>query len=140
MKPFLILTCFGLMISTASMAEDISTPTETCADGAGTIVTGSVSGHKYCKSNAMMNWWNAHAWRDGLGRRLFSLDECTCSDTTSDCYGKCSDLKSVGDDKWIWTSIPRDASLAYSVNLSSEKVDYINHFCTNSSVFYALYY
>ena len=125
MKPFVILTCFGLMISTASMAEDISTPTETCANGAGTVITGAVTGHKYCASNNAMNWWNAVSWCDTLGRKLFNLNDCECSSATANCNenGKpiCPELMKVGS-KQIWTSSFQRAGYVHEVTLYGGEV------------------
>ena len=88
MKQLILLTAV-FMISTVTLANDTTT-TETCADGAGEIVTG----HKYCKSNVGINWWNANAWCDAQGRRLFSMDDCTYSVTGTTA---CADLVGVGD-------------------------------------------
>ncbi len=125
MKPFLILTCFGLMISTTVLAEDTSTTTETCANGAGTVVIGAITGHKYCKSNNTMNYWNAHAWCDAQGRQLFDLSDCGC-DGTRTCQaqgtsGLCPELKNVygtSYDSYGWTSLASSESTAYYVSLT----------------------
>ena len=114
---FITAVCMTLMISTVTLAEDTTT-TETCADGAGTVITGAISGRKYCKSNNIMNWWNAHAWCDALGRRLFSMNDCAFSVTSTT---TCNDLKEVGG-VWIWTATPNGFSYAYNVNLSSGNV------------------
>ena len=90
MRNFLILTCSVIMISSVTFADDT---VETCANGAGTVVIGAVSGHKYCNSKNGMNWWNAVTWCDGLGRRLFDLSDCACSDTTANCVNKCPELE-----------------------------------------------
>ena len=115
MKQLILLTAV-FMISTVTLADD-TTATETCANGAGEIVTGVVTGHKYCKSNVGINWWNANAWCDAQGRRLFSMDDCAFSSTSG--TSKCHDLKGVGSDRWIWTAIPKKDFDAYVVNLSS---------------------
>ena len=111
MRKFLIISSI-LMMSSAVLAQEV----ETCADGAGTVIIGAVSGHKYCKSNKGMNWWNAHAWCDALNRRLFSLDDCENSNTGS--ARICNDL-SLGDSGFVWTSIPNSVSQAFYVDLSS---------------------
>ena len=76
-------------ISLSSVAEDIA---ETGANGGGAVLVGVVSGHKYCKSNNAMSWWNAVAWCDGLERKLIDLN--------TDCVDKsgtviCSDFVGV---------------------------------------------
>lgn len=104
MKQFLMLACLSMMISKVTIAEET---TETCANGAGTVITGAVTGHKYCKSNNTMNWWNAVAWCDGLEKKLFNLSDCECSNVTANCSenGKkmCAELIKVGSQQ-IWTS------------------------------------
>jgi len=92
MKQLILLTAV-FMISTVTLAND-TTSTKTCANGAGTVITGVVTGHKYCKSNVVINWWNANAWCDAQGRRLFSMDDCTYSVTGTTA---CADLVGVGD-------------------------------------------
>ena len=117
MRKILIISSM-LMMSFAVSAQEA----ETCANGAGTVITGAVTGHKYCKSNGTMNWWNAHAWCDALGRRLFDRSDCACGNTTADCAnGKCPELVGVGGEQWIWTSTPTPtgSSYAYIVSLSS---------------------
>ena len=114
MRQILMLTCGILFISSVGFAED--TTTETCANGAGTVITGVVSGHKYCKSNTNMTWWNAHAWCDALGRRLFSLDDCEYSSTGTT---GCNDLKGGGGNSFVWTATPNGNSSAYRVNFST---------------------
>ena len=91
MKKILLL-CSLLMISPTLMAED--TTVEICANGAGTIITGVITGTKYCWSNSEMNWWNANAWCDAQGRRLFSMDDCIYSVTGTTAF---ADLLGVGD-------------------------------------------
>ena len=113
------------MISTVTLAEDTTT-TETCANGAGIVIEGAVADangnkHKYCRSNQQMNWWNAVSWCDALGRRLFSLDDCAFSVTSTT---TCNDLKGVVvGEVWIWTSTPSGDSNAYRVNLSSGTIN-----------------
>lgn len=104
MRNVLILMCGMVMLSSVAFADDTTT-IETCADGAGIVIEGAVTGYKYCKSNTKMNWWNAYAWCDALEMRLFDLSDCACSDTISDC-SRCVELKdlSVGGIGWIWTN------------------------------------
>ena len=99
MHKILMLTCGVLMISSITMADD--TATETCANGAGWLVPGNVTGYKYCVSKKQMNWWNAYAWCDGMGRRLIDINK--------DCpNNNCSDLKFSHDilTWWSWTANP----------------------------------
>lgn len=63
MNKVLMLCCSVLMVSHVVMADDA-----TCAGGSGTIITGVISGRKYCKSNKSMNWWNSYAWCDAMGK------------------------------------------------------------------------
>ena len=125
MRNVFILMCGMVMMSCVVFAEDITT--ETCADGAGTVIIGAVSGHKYCKSNKGMNWWNAMAWCDGIGRRLFERSDCACSATVSDCRAKCPELTgvSVGDTySLVWTATPYTDTNAYFISLVSGGYSY----------------
>lgn len=99
MKTSLALMCGVLMMSSVVFAEDT---VETCANGAGVVITGAVTGYKYCKSNQQMNWWNAYAWCDAIGKRLFDLNDCGCSGTTN-CNGKCPELLAEASTGRIWT-------------------------------------
>lgn len=103
MRRNLIFACFILMLSFATLAED--TIVETCANGAGTVVTGVVTGHKYCRSNKKMNWWNTNSWCDGLGMKLFDLSkDCACSDTVSNCANRsCAELDGAISTDQVWT-------------------------------------
>lgn len=118
MRKILILMCGVVMMSSAVFADDTTTP-ETCANGAGTVVVGAVTGHKYCKSNTQMNWWNAQSWCDALNRRTFDISDCACSNTTADCHNRiCIELVGVGNDQYIWT-MKSNWEWSYNINLSS---------------------
>jgi len=119
MKQLILLTAV-FMISAVAFADDTIT-TETCADGAGDVIAGVVSGRKYCMSHNNMNWWNANAWCDSQGRRLFSLDDCKFSSTSG--VSKCHDLNGIGDEVWVLTATPYKTTSAYVVNLSSGGID-----------------
>ena len=113
MQKVLLLSAI-ILLSQPVFADDTTT-TETCANGAGRVITGVVSGHKYCRSNNTMDWWNAHTWCDGLGSRLFSMNDCEHSSTNT----LCNELAGVGGNENVWTAMPKGTSLAYNVNLSS---------------------
>ena len=114
MRKILIISSM-LMMSFAVSAQEA----ETCANGAGTVITGAVTGHKYCKSNGTMNWWNAHAWCDALGRRLFDRSDCACGNTTADCTNsKCPELVGISKGH-AWTATPDGSTRAYYIDLSS---------------------
>ena len=140
MKPSLILTCFGLMISTTVWAED--TTSEPCANGAGTIVEGAVTGYKYCKSNNAMNWWNAYAWCDAQGKRMIELNDCACGNTTSDCANaKCPEFKLSINNTYAWLNDINSSTVAYTMNLT-QGVRYVDFFQGNgfgrTAITYAL--
>lgn len=119
MNKFLMLTCGMLMVSSVALAEE-TTP-ETCANGAGTVVIGAVSGHKYCRSQTLaLNWWNAWAWCDAQGKKLFGLDNCRC-DATINCVNKCPELN-LGNGTWTWTATPAGTDGAYTINTSAGTV------------------
>ena len=136
MKQLILLTAI-LLTSTVTLAEDTTT-TETCANGAGTVITGAVSGRKYCKSNSGdMNWWNAYAWCDAMGRKLFDRANCACGNTTADCAGSmCPELKGVSSGDWVWSATPNGTTRAYSVSLSSGYIGSYNRNDTDSALCY----
>ena len=74
MNKILMMTCGILIASSVALTED--TTTETCANGAGAIITGHITGDKYCKSNKTMNWWNAVSWCDAQNKTLIALSDC----------------------------------------------------------------
>ncbi|MBO7257681.1 MAG: hypothetical protein J6V11_01940 [Alphaproteobacteria bacterium] len=116
MRKILMLTCGILMVSSVVFAEDT---VETCANGAGFVLIGAVTGHKYCSSYNTMNWWNAWAWCDAMGMRMFDLKDCACGTTTSDCANnKCPEMTNIGESQWNWIAKSKNASQAYGVNPS----------------------
>ena len=120
MNKILMITGCVLLFSSVALAEE-TTP-ETCANGAGTVITGAVSGHKYCRSNHFLNWWNAYAWCDSMNSRLFDLSDCACNTTTTDCKNKCLEITNVDTTTWSWTKAPFGPDNAYVVNLKTGQV------------------
>ena len=113
MNKILISIIAVFMMSNAVVADDT-----TCANGAGVVITGAVTEHKYCKSNQKMNWWNAMAWCDGQDRRLFDISDCACSDITADCSkNKCPELNDVYSAQWVWTARPRGETGAHYADI-----------------------
>ena len=107
----IILTYVILLVTTGVLADDVISSTETCANGAGTVITGAVSEHKYCMSNQTMNWWNAYTWCDGQGRRMLNLEtDCQQSGTA----GGCPDLSGRGGSYWKWSVHSHGVSQFYS--------------------------
>ena len=113
---FITAMCISLMVPTITLAED-TTITETCADGAGVVIAGAVSEHKYCMSNKTMNWWNAVSWCDGLNKKLFNLNDCSCSGTIN-CTGKCPELALGTGGVYFWTANPKGTFEAYAIGMS----------------------
>ena len=111
MYKYMMLICM-MFLSTIVQAD------ETCANGAGTIVVGAISGREYCMSNESLNWWNSQAWCDAIGRTLFSLDDCECS-TGINCTDRCPELNSVTTTRdFAWTKTPVDEANAYLILLN----------------------
>ena len=108
-----------LLTSGIAYADDTTTTAETCANGAGTVVIGAVSGHKYCMSNNNMNWWNAHTWCDGIRMNLFSLDDCKCTSLTN-CNGRCPELATgSSSDIWVVTATLKSSTVVRNVHLTA---------------------
>lgn len=131
MRQILILMCGVIMISSLAFADDT---VETCANGAGTVIVGAVTGHKYCNSNTRMNWWNAHAWCDALGKRLFVATDCACSGTNCPYWYSCPEMKGVTsnpdytntDASWTGTPWPDSTSHACNVSLAKGSLNNAN--------------
>ena len=96
----MVYICCFFIIPYVAMAEEDTTG----ADGAGTIVIG-VSGYKYCLSNKTMNWWNAVAWCDAMGKRLIDLNtDCGCNGTVK-CEGYCPEIGNTSTESiCTWTT------------------------------------
>ena len=118
MRKILILTCGILMMSSVAMAEG-ETTVETCAGGGGTLVTGK-SGYKYCKSNKAMNWWNAVAWCDAMGKRLIDLNtDCGCNGTVK-CEEYCPEIGNTSTEGiCAWTTRADNAETITGVWLNN---------------------
>lgn len=127
MYKYLIL--LSIVIGTTNvLASD--TTTETCANGAGIVIEGKVSGHKYCKSKGGRNWWNAVSWCDAIGRRLIERNDCGCSDAAVSCSGnKCPEFTGIGNYIWAWFMDSKDSSTAYVVDPNGGSMSYFvrNH-------------
>lgn len=109
MKNFLTVTCIILTLSLQTFADD--TTSEPCANGAGTVFIGKVTGHKYCLSNNSMNWWNAYSWCDGMGKQLINLNDCAT--TTS---GKCPEMVGIhAGHQMLWTMTPAENNKWYTI-------------------------
>ena len=110
MYKMLLLGCISFFVLDAK-AEGVAT--ETCANGAGIIIEGAISGKRYCQSNEVMSWWNAVSWCDALGKGLFSLEECGC-DWSTNCQSKCPELN-VNMVSRVWTTTHKDVDSSYAV-------------------------
>ena len=74
MKKQSIILGLILTLMTATVAR-----AESCANGAGTLVSGW-DGRSYCVGKASMNWWSAFAWCDAIGGTLLDITaDCACS-------------------------------------------------------------
>ena len=68
--------------------------------------TGKATGHKYCKSNNSMNWWNAYAQCDAVNMNLVDLSDCGCIDASQKCGtsgDSCPNLFGFG---FVWLNTP----------------------------------
>ena len=137
MHKILLLSC--LLISFVVHAEDLTNSTKNCANGAGKVEIGNVSGREYCKSNqSNLNWWNAWAWCDALRMKMIDRSDCECSNTVADCINSCPEfISDTGTERWFWFNEHKDTSTAYRVlfpigRISWEQNYYI--YGTNSAV------
>lgn len=145
MRKILMFTCGVIMMSSIVLADDT---VETCADGAGTVVVGAVTGHKYCNSNSKMNWWNAWSWCDGLGRRIFVATDCQCSGTNCPGSYRCPEMNGVTsnpdydtilDVSWTGTYRSNSTTSAYNVSLKNGSLSNAND-NNKTSKYFALCY
>lgn len=114
MFKILMLSGAVLFMSMTVQADDT---VETCASGAGIVVTGK-SGHKYCKSNGSMNYWNSYTWCEAQGRRMLDWSDCGCNVSTY-CGSGCPEFSGIGGDINFWLANPkgeRDAYVLYMGN------------------------
>lgn len=111
-KSLMLIGCI-LITSSVAMAED--TITETCANGAGTIVKGVMRG-EYCLSKNFMNWFNAASWCDGMGLKLIEdlYDDCGC-DKLKCTSTSCPNL-AMGHSNWAVMGVWGCTTGSYSVN------------------------
>ena len=120
----LFVLLMGSILLTSSVARADDT-VETCANGAGTVKVGAVSGDKYCRSNKSMNWWNAMAWCDGMGKQLIDLNtDCYRNGTTS--RWNCPEMVGCVSG-WIWTRTPSGSKIVLidssgNTGYASEKI------------------
>lgn len=122
MHKILLISC--LFISSITQADDLTNSTKTCANGAGKIVIGSISGREYCKSNQYtLNWWNAYTWCDALGMKMINRSDCGCSNTIADCIDSCPEfISDIGTERWFWFNEHYDTSVAYRVLFPTGKI------------------
>ena len=134
MRHILIMSSI-LMISCVVLAQEA----ETCADGAGEVITGAITGHKYCKSNNYMNWWNAYAWCEGLRMKMIDFDVCECSKTIANCANnKCAEFSGVGRHNHGWMISTSSANKNYRVRLDDGYISSIERTAYDQGNLFAL--
>jgi hypothetical protein len=113
MNKILMFVCSILMVSSVAGADE--TTTETCANGAGTIVKGVIRG-EYCLSKNFMNWFNAASWCDGMGLKLIEdlNDDCGC-DKLKCTANSCPNL-AMGHSNWAVMGVWGCTTGSYSVS------------------------
>ncbi len=105
-----------LTVSTGVMAD-------TCAGGAGDLLTGNTKG-TYCLSHTTMNWWSAHAWCQSIGAELVDLTEDCVPDNNSTVA--CPNLYNNGVQKESWTSNVPSSTQAYYISHSTGGVSKVS--------------
>lgn len=113
----IILICAILLTSVIVHADD----TMTCADGAGTVITGK-NGTEYCMSKNKMNWWTALGWCQKIGKKLISYpEECKCpTDICGETMSGCPNLTGVySAHMCVWTIHPNFSDQAKTVCLNN---------------------
>ena len=123
----LFLTACIFAVSCQVFAQE--TTTETCANGAGIIITGNISQKKYCMSKTTMNWWNANAWCDALGKQLFNTNNCQRFGTGCSTNNKCLEFQNqeIGLSSacnTVWTQNVSDDQRPYIITLLPDETLY----------------
>lgn len=104
MKKYIYFTLLlGMLTTTSALAE-------TCANGAGTVITSNM-GQKYCFGTSVtMNWWSAFSWCESAGYTLADMtQDCNC--TASDCPQ--SDAGSSSCTNFIDVALPSSITSNY---------------------------
>ena len=110
----LLIFITGSMII-VGISLNVKAADDSCANGAGTIVIGAVSGASYCRSQVGMNWWNAFSWCNSQGKQLFDLTDCGCSWQVN-CQNKCPEINFKDSNNfWHWTQTSNGMASAYVV-------------------------
>ena len=118
---FALLICFCI-VAKSSYAG-------TC--NGGVEFQGAVNGHTYCRSNSAMNWWTSFGWCKKQGRELASIDQLCDNWNGVSSDNVCPNMM-VALDAWSWSSNPSGTYLAFSVNLSSGKLDMAHYRITGA--------
>lgn len=106
------------ILAIAAIAFNIAqAQAESCADGAGTVITGATDNHNYCASNGTMNWWSAYTWCEAQGRHLVSMYEVCPERDGEEGYNKCKNAKTfpVGS-VHFYTTTPQGTHYAFVLN------------------------
>ena len=85
---------------------------ESCAGGAGTIVTG-LNGNRYCLSNIKMNWFSAFSWCEAAGGHLANMTEaCLYNGVSIVSSEVCSNKVDIFSTDFVWLTDRSSASAA----------------------------
>jgi len=100
----------------------------TCADGAGLLGSGRISG-TYCLANDItMNWWSAHSWCRAAGGHLANWNELCLGAAGPYCpnFGDSNliaNLREFVNDRALWLSVALANGKAISINSAGYRQD-----------------
>ena len=108
----------GTWVTANSVANNPDICTEATCNGA-----------TFCKSSRQVNWWSAFTWCASNGLHLATFQEM-CPGISTGFPTTCVNLKGVGGDQWVWSSLGYGDGYAYRVQLSDGGVT--NSWSTNA--------
>ena len=110
----------GWLWMSAAMAECVGgtwVTANSVANNPDICTEATCNGATFCKSNGSMNWWSAFTWCASNGLHLASFQEM-CPGISTSSPTTCVNLKGVGGDQWVWSSLENGNKYAFIANLS----------------------
>lgn len=112
------------LLSCGTMAQEVK-EFDSCANGGGAIIVGAVNKQKYCISHNIMNWWNAVAWCDAMGKKLVPFNQEECDTSAEPIHKTCPNFFGIDSPYGyrVWTSTPFGNDSAYRIGINYESYD-----------------
>ena len=120
MKKYMAFMGVWLWVSVAVAGECIGgtwVTANSVASNPDICTEATCNGATFCKSSGTMNWWSAFTWCASNGLHLATFQEM-CPGISTSSLTTCVNLKGVGGDQYVWSSLGRGDQSALDVNLS----------------------